>query len=51
MAHVAKHLTLDLGSIRDLAALDMEPCTEVCTDSTEPAWDSLSFIFSLSQNK
>ena len=50
-------LTLDFGSGCDLMVRGFEPCTVLCTDSVEPAWDSLSpsfslpFSRSLSQNK
>ena len=37
MAQSVKCLTLDFGTGHDL-----EPCVVLCTDSTEPAWDSLS---------
>ena len=43
-----KHPTLDLGSGHDLTVCEIEPHTELCTDGTEPAWDSLSLCLSLS---
>ena len=42
MAQSAKHLTLDFSSGLDLMVREIEPCIERCTDSVEPAWDSLS---------
>ena len=41
-------LTLDFASDHDLPILRIEPHVRLCTDSTEPAWDSLSFSLSLS---
>ena len=41
-ARLVKHLTLDFGSGHDLTVCEMELHIELCTDSTEPAWDSLS---------
>ena len=34
--------TLDLGSSHDLSVCGMESCIRLCTDSMEPAWESLS---------
>ena len=56
VAQLVEHLTLDLVSGHDLTVSEMEPCTELCTDSAEPAWDSLSppplvRVPSVSQNK
>ena len=42
-AQSVKHPILDLGSGRDLAVGGMEPRGGLCTDSAEPAWDSVSF--------
>ena len=42
MAPSVKHLTLDFGSGHDLMVHEFEPRIELCTDSVEPAWDSLS---------
>ena len=60
-AQLAKRPTLALGSGHDLAVHGFEPCAGFCTDSAEPAWDSLSgplsapppptLALSLSQNK
>ena len=36
--------TVDLGSGRDLAVCGIEPYVGLCTDITEPAWDSLSLF-------
>ena len=43
VAQSVKRLTLDLGSGHDLAACELEPCIRLRADSSEPAWDSLSF--------
>ena len=40
VAQSVKHLTLDFGSGHDLAVRGIEP-RRLCTDSTEPTWDSL----------
>ena len=37
-----KRPTLDFGSGHDLMVCGIKPRIELCTDSTEPAWDSLS---------
>ena len=56
MARLIKHPFLDFGSGYDLLVGEFEPHTELCDDSSEPAWDSLSaplslpFIFSLKTN-
>ena len=42
MAHSVRRITLGFGSGYDLAVLGIQPHTGVCTDSTEPIWDSLS---------
>ena len=42
-----KRPTLDFGSGHDFIAHEIKPCVGLCTDSTEPGWDSLS----PSQNK
>ena len=39
---MVKHPTLDFGSGQDLTVHEFEFRTELCADSTEPAWDSLS---------
>ena len=55
MAQLVKHLTLDFGSGHDLTVREIETRLWLCTDSTEPAWDSLSapplLVLSLSQNR
>ena len=59
MAQSVKRLSLDFGSGHDLTAREFEPHIGLCTDSTEPAWGSLSPSLSapsllaraLSQNK
>ena len=43
-----KRLTLDLSSGHDLIVHGIEPHVRLCTDSMEPAWDSLSLSLSLS---
>ena len=42
MAQSVKRQTLDFSSGGDLAVRGFEPCTGLCTDSAEPAWESLS---------
>ena len=42
MAQLVKCLTLDLDSGHDLMLCESEPPIRLCTDSVEPAWDSLS---------
>ena len=42
LAQSVKHPTLDFGSCHDLTVREFEPCIGLCTDSTGPAWDSLS---------
>ena len=42
MAQSGKFPTLDLGSGHDLMVHGMEHHVRLCTDSTKPAWDSLS---------
>ena len=42
MAQSVKHPTLDLGSGHDLMVHEIESQVVLCTDSIEPAWDSLS---------
>ena len=42
MAQLVKCLTLDLGSGHDVTVGEIKPCIKLCTDSVEPAWDSLS---------
>ena len=41
MAQLFRHPTLDFGSGHDLTICEFEPCVVLCTDSVEPAWDSL----------
>ena len=43
-----KHPTLDFDSGRDYTVYELEPLVGLYTDSTEPAWDSLSASFCLS---
>ena len=47
MAQSVQCQTLDFGSGHDLTVHEAEPHVELCTDSTEPAWDSLSLPLSL----
>ena len=42
MAQSVKYLTLDFGIGHDLSVGEFEPHLWLCTDSMEPAWDSLS---------
>ena len=35
-------LILDFGSCHDLTVCEIKPHIRLCTDSTEPTWDSLS---------
>ena len=42
MAQSVKHWTLDFSSGHDHAVHEMEPGIGLCTNSTEPAWDTLS---------
>ena len=53
MAQLVKRPALDFGypaldfnSVHDLIACGSEPCFGLCTDSAEPAWDSLSLPLS-----
>ena len=48
MAQLAERLTLDFVSGHDLKVRGIDPLIRLCADSTEPAWDSLSFSLSLS---
>ena len=41
MAHLVKRPTLDFGSGHDLMVHQFKPYIGLCTDSMEPAWDSL----------
>ena len=43
MAQLVKHLTLDFSSGNDLTVIcEIQTHIGLCTDSVEPAWDSLS---------
>ena len=42
VAEQVKCLALDFSSGHDLMVRGIEPCVELCADSEEPAWDSLS---------
>ena len=42
MAQLVKRPTHDVGSGHDLLVCEIESCIQLCTDSTETAWDSLS---------
>ena len=48
MAQVVECPTLDFSSGHDLMVLEFKPCIGLCVDGTEPAWDSLSLLPSLS---
>ena len=41
-AQLVKGPTLDFSSGHDLMVCGIEPHVRLCTDDTEPAWDSLS---------
>ena len=47
MAQSGKRPTVDFDSGRDFTVYGFEPCMGLCTDSREPAWDSLSLPLSL----
>ena len=42
VSQLVKRPTLDFSSGQDLRVLGFEPCARLCTNSVEPAWDSLS---------
>ena len=42
VAQLVERLTLGSGSGRDLLVHETEPRLRLCTDSVEPAWESLS---------
>ena len=42
MAQSFKRETLDFSSGHDLAVQEIKPPISLCTDTAEPAWDSLS---------
>ena len=42
MAQSVELLTLDFGSGHDLTGCELESRIQLCADSAEPAWDSLS---------
>ena len=44
MAQSVKPPTLDFSSGHDLMVCEIEPCIGFCTDSVEPAWESLSAL-------
>ena len=48
VAQLVKCPAFDLGSGHDLMVYKIEPRVGLCTDSMEPAWDSLSLPLSLS---
>ena len=43
-----KRPTLDFGSGHDLTVPELQPLVELCADSEEAAWNSLSLSLSLS---
>ena len=47
MAQSVKRLTLDFNSGHDLMVYEINPHIRLCADIMEPAWDSLSLLFSL----
>ena len=42
VTRLVKRPTPDLGSGHDLMVFEFQPLIGLCTDSVEPAWDSLS---------
>ena len=42
MAQLVKRPTLDFGSGHDSAVVGIKPHIRLCTESVEPAWDSVS---------
>ena len=46
MAESVEHPTLDFGSGHDLTGCEFKSRIGFCTDSVEPAWDSLSMPIS-----
>ena len=42
MAQLVKSPALGFGSSHDLTVREINPCVQLCVDSTEPAWDSPS---------
>ena len=60
MVQSIKHPTLEFGSGHNLRVCGLEPHVELCSDSLEPVWESLSLLslplfhackYTLSQNK
>ena len=47
VAQSVKHLSLDFSSGHDLTVRGIKPHVRLCTDSAEPAWNSLSLLLSL----
>ena len=47
VAQSVKCPTLDLGSGHDLMVCEFKPLVGLCTDSTEPDWDSVSLSLPL----
>ena len=43
MAQLVERPTLDFGPGHDLTVREFEPGVGLCADSSEPAWDPLSF--------
>ena len=44
VAQSVEHLTLDFSSDHGIMVRDIKPGIWPCTDSTDPAWDSLSSL-------
>ena len=42
VAQSVKYLTVDLSSGHDLKACEFKPCTGLCANGMESAWDSVS---------
>ena len=47
VAQSVKRQTLDFSSGHDLTVCKFKSCVGICTESAEPAWDSLSASLSL----
>lgn len=46
MSQSVRNRTLDFGLGNDLTVCQMEPCFGLCTDGTEPTWESFSISLS-----
>ena len=41
VAQLVEHLTIDFGSGHDLTVHEFKPCSGLCADNVELAWDSV----------